>query len=160
MPVHPKVAWKHLDLHTKIHPRYKFILWLAIQKRLAIVEGLQKFGITVLPDCCDQEDMELYATMLCVCDGCGGDVDANAKYGEIFGGPTTTEETQFDTLLSIEIQQDIEQEDQTCNTEEDIRDYGSDRWFEKLVRRRQKSEIDFTRTPEMLLKEDDSMPPK
>jgi len=51
MPVHSKVAWKHLALHTKIHPRYKFILWLAIQKRLATVERLQKFGITVLPDC-------------------------------------------------------------------------------------------------------------
>ncbi|KAG5599804.1 hypothetical protein H5410_031174 [Solanum commersonii] len=89
-----------------------------------------------------------------------GDVDANAKYGEIFGGPTSTEETQFDTLLSLEIQQDIEQEDQTCNTEEDTRDNGLDRWFEKLVRRRQKSEIDLTRTPEMVLKEDDSMPLK
>ncbi|XP_009767238.1 uncharacterized protein LOC107816652 [Nicotiana tabacum] len=39
---------------------------------------------------------------------------------------------------------------------EDSRDNGSDRWFEKLVRRRQKSETDFTRTPEMLLKEDNS----
>ncbi|KAH0644795.1 hypothetical protein KY284_032679 [Solanum tuberosum] len=44
--------------------------------------------------------------------------------------------------------------------QQDTRDNGSDRWFEKLVRRRQKSEIDFTRTPEMLLKEDDSMPRK
>ncbi|XP_004231480.1 uncharacterized protein [Solanum lycopersicum] len=39
---------------------------------------------------------------------------------------------------------------------QDTRDNGSDRWFEKLVRRRQKSETDFTRTPEMLLKEDNS----
>ncbi|KAF3631018.1 putative photosystem II stability/assembly factor, chloroplastic-like [Capsicum annuum] len=39
---------------------------------------------------------------------------------------------------------------------EDTRDNGSDRWFEKLVRRRQKLETDFTRTPEMLLKEDNS----
>lgn len=39
---------------------------------------------------------------------------------------------------------------------QDNRDNGSDRWFEKLVRRRQKSETDFTRTPEMLLKEDNS----
>lgn len=39
---------------------------------------------------------------------------------------------------------------------QDSRDNGSDRWFEKLVRRRQNSETDFTRTPEMLLKEDNS----
>lgn len=38
----------------------------------------------------------------------------------------------------------------------DTRDNGSDRWFEKLVRRRQKSETDFTHTPEMLLKEENS----
>ncbi|KAH0633401.1 hypothetical protein KY284_036187 [Solanum tuberosum] len=40
---------------------------------------------------------------------------------------------------------------------QDTRDNGSDIWFEKLVRMRQKSETHFTRTPEMLLKEDDSM---
>ncbi|KAK4713668.1 hypothetical protein R3W88_019575 [Solanum pinnatisectum] len=51
LPVHPKVIWKHLVLHPKIHPRYKFILWLAIHKRLATVERLQKFGINVPPDC-------------------------------------------------------------------------------------------------------------
>jgi len=51
MHVHPKVNWKHLALHPKIHPRYKFILWLAIQKRLATVERLQKFGINVPPNC-------------------------------------------------------------------------------------------------------------
>ncbi|XP_059278149.1 uncharacterized protein LOC132032529 [Lycium ferocissimum] len=39
---------------------------------------------------------------------------------------------------------------------QDTRENGSDRWFAKLVRRRQKSETDFTRTPEMLLKEDNS----
>ncbi|KAG5608343.1 hypothetical protein H5410_019624, partial [Solanum commersonii] len=43
---------------------------------------------------------------------------------------------------------------------QDTRDNGSDRWFEKLMRRRQKSEIDFTHAPEMLLKEDDSIPLK
>lgn len=36
---------------------------------------------------------------------------------------------------------------------QDTRDNG---WFEKLVRRRQKSETDFSRTPEKLLKEDNS----
>ncbi|XP_059633374.1 uncharacterized protein LOC132276119 [Cornus florida] len=39
----------------------------------------------------------------------------------------------------------------------ETRDGDSDRWNEKLVRRRQKSEADFaSRTPEMLLKEDNS----
>lgn len=38
----------------------------------------------------------------------------------------------------------------------DTRDNVSDRWFEKLVRRSEKSETDFTRTPEFLLKEDNS----
>ncbi|XP_019262929.1 PREDICTED: uncharacterized protein LOC109240714 [Nicotiana attenuata] len=38
-------------LHTSVHPRYRFILWLAVQKRLATVDRLLKLGITVPTDC-------------------------------------------------------------------------------------------------------------
>lgn len=34
-----------------VHPRFKFILWLAVQNRLATVEMLLKYGIHVPPDC-------------------------------------------------------------------------------------------------------------
>ncbi|KAK4737769.1 hypothetical protein R3W88_001466 [Solanum pinnatisectum] len=66
MLVHPKVTWKHLALHPKIHPRYKFILWLAIHKQLAIVERLQTFGIIVPPNCvfCSQQLRNIFAFIL------------------------------------------------------------------------------------------------
>lgn len=69
LPIHPKVTWKHLVLHPKIHPRYKFILWLAVQKRLATVERLQKFGINVPPDCafCGQH-LETFSHLFFECD--------------------------------------------------------------------------------------------
>ncbi|KAK6791742.1 hypothetical protein RDI58_010823 [Solanum bulbocastanum] len=51
LPNHPKVAWKYLTKHPRIHPRHRFILWLAIQQRLVIVERLLKFGINVTPEC-------------------------------------------------------------------------------------------------------------
>ena len=38
----------------------------------------------------------------------------------------------------------------------EVREGDSDKWNDKLVRRRQKSEADFTRIPELLLKEDNS----
>ncbi|KAK4721623.1 hypothetical protein R3W88_011856 [Solanum pinnatisectum] len=51
LPNHPKVAWKYLTMHPRIHPRHRFILWLAIQQRLATVERLLKVGINVTPEC-------------------------------------------------------------------------------------------------------------
>ncbi|KAH0650557.1 hypothetical protein KY284_030469 [Solanum tuberosum] len=56
-PQLPKVSWKNITLHKAIHPRFKFIIWLAIQQRLATVERLQKIGIQVPMLCifCDQE---------------------------------------------------------------------------------------------------------
>ncbi|KAH0712360.1 hypothetical protein KY289_008319 [Solanum tuberosum] len=38
LPGHPKVAWKSLTMHPRIHPRHRFILWLAIKQRLATVK--------------------------------------------------------------------------------------------------------------------------
>ncbi|KAH0654439.1 hypothetical protein KY290_031401 [Solanum tuberosum] len=46
-PQLPKVSWKNITLHKSVHPRFKFIMWLAIQQRLATVERLQKIGIQV-----------------------------------------------------------------------------------------------------------------
>ncbi|KAH0746257.1 hypothetical protein KY285_007914 [Solanum tuberosum] len=51
LPGHPKVAWKFLTMHPRIHPRHRFILWLAIKQRLATAERLLKFGINVTPEC-------------------------------------------------------------------------------------------------------------
>lgn len=51
LPSHPRAAWKHITLHPKIHSRYRFIVWLAVHRRLAIMERLLKFGNEVPPDC-------------------------------------------------------------------------------------------------------------
>ncbi|XP_019262009.1 PREDICTED: uncharacterized protein LOC109239871 [Nicotiana attenuata] len=50
-PQFPKVTWKSLHLHTHIHPRFKFHLWLAIHQRLATVDRLMKFGIQAPLEC-------------------------------------------------------------------------------------------------------------
>ena len=47
MPNFTRVEWKSSTLQRGVHPRFKFILWLAVQKTLAIVERLEKFGIQV-----------------------------------------------------------------------------------------------------------------
>ncbi|XP_019265209.1 PREDICTED: uncharacterized protein LOC109242803 [Nicotiana attenuata] len=45
IPQHPKVPWQSLTLQQNIHPRVKFMLWLAMQNRLATVDRLQMIGI-------------------------------------------------------------------------------------------------------------------
>ncbi|WMV54596.1 hypothetical protein MTR67_047981 [Solanum verrucosum] len=45
MPQLPKFPWKCITLQTSNHPRHKFILWLALRKRLATVDRLAKFGV-------------------------------------------------------------------------------------------------------------------
>lgn len=39
-PQLPKVPWKGIILQPNLHPRFKFILWLALQRRLATVDRL------------------------------------------------------------------------------------------------------------------------
>ncbi|XP_019240155.1 PREDICTED: uncharacterized protein LOC109220147 [Nicotiana attenuata] len=51
IPDYPRVEWKSLMLHTNIHPRYRFTLWLAAQQRLATMERLLKIGIQVPAAC-------------------------------------------------------------------------------------------------------------
>lgn len=51
MPQFPRVDWKAIAIYPRIHPRFKFFVWLAVQKRLATVDRLIKLGIQVLPDC-------------------------------------------------------------------------------------------------------------
>nr|XP_009803944.1 PREDICTED: uncharacterized protein LOC104249256 [Nicotiana sylvestris] len=55
-PQHQKVQWKSIILQQHIHPRFKFILWLALHNRLATVERLLKFGIQTPQQCifCEQ----------------------------------------------------------------------------------------------------------
>ena len=47
MPTSPIVEWNSITLQRGVHQRFKFILWLVVQKTLAIVERLEKFGIQV-----------------------------------------------------------------------------------------------------------------
>ncbi|WMV58068.1 hypothetical protein MTR67_051453 [Solanum verrucosum] len=51
MPQFPRVDWKAIAIYPRIHPRVKFFVWLAVQKRLATVDRLIKLGIQVPPDC-------------------------------------------------------------------------------------------------------------
>ncbi|XP_019251222.1 PREDICTED: uncharacterized protein LOC109230152 [Nicotiana attenuata] len=57
-PQDQKVYRKSLILHPHIHPRHKFNMWLAIQRRLPTVDRLQKIGIQVAQVCvfCGQEE--------------------------------------------------------------------------------------------------------
>ncbi|XP_060170472.1 uncharacterized protein LOC132601404 [Lycium barbarum] len=56
LPQLPRVPWKTIVLHKQIHPRFKFNLWLAAQKRLSTFDRLQKIGIQVPMECvfCDR----------------------------------------------------------------------------------------------------------
>ncbi|XP_019242312.1 PREDICTED: uncharacterized protein LOC109222403 [Nicotiana attenuata] len=67
-PQGQKVYWKSLILHPHIHPRHKFNLWLAIQRRLPTVDRLQKMGVQVAQLCvlCGQED-ELFEHLFFEC---------------------------------------------------------------------------------------------
>ena len=47
MPTFTRVEWNSITLQRGVHQRFKFILWLVVQKTLAIVERLEKFGIQV-----------------------------------------------------------------------------------------------------------------
>ncbi|XP_059302283.1 uncharacterized protein LOC132054256 [Lycium ferocissimum] len=47
MPQYQKVNWKSLALQQNIHPRHKFIIWLAAWGRLTTVDRLLKIGIHV-----------------------------------------------------------------------------------------------------------------
>uniref|UniRef100_A0A1U7YPV5 Uncharacterized protein LOC104246697 n=1 Tax=Nicotiana sylvestris TaxID=4096 RepID=A0A1U7YPV5_NICSY len=57
-PQLPKVPWKGIILQPNLHPRFKFILWLALQRRLATVDRLLKFGVQIPQQCifCKQAD--------------------------------------------------------------------------------------------------------
>lgn len=50
-PQLPKVPWKGIVLQPKMHPRFKFILWLALQRRLATVDRLLKYGVQIPQQC-------------------------------------------------------------------------------------------------------------
>ncbi|XP_060211779.1 uncharacterized protein LOC132639342 [Lycium barbarum] len=51
MPQYPRVPWKYMVLQPQLHPKFKFILWRAANKRLAIVDRLMKFGVQVPQTC-------------------------------------------------------------------------------------------------------------
>ncbi|XP_070014795.1 uncharacterized protein [Nicotiana sylvestris] len=50
-PQLPKVPWKSIVLQPKMHPGFKFILWLALQRRLATVDTLLKFSVQIPQQC-------------------------------------------------------------------------------------------------------------
>ncbi|XP_019227163.1 PREDICTED: uncharacterized protein LOC109208497 [Nicotiana attenuata] len=47
VPLLHRVPWKGIILQPNLHPKFKFILWLALQRRLATVDRLLKFGVQV-----------------------------------------------------------------------------------------------------------------
>lgn len=68
LPQLQKVLWKSITMQPHMHPRYKFILWLALQKRLATMDRLIKFGVQVSQQCvfCKQSD-ELFKHLFFDC---------------------------------------------------------------------------------------------
>ncbi|XP_019242573.1 PREDICTED: uncharacterized protein LOC109222707 [Nicotiana attenuata] len=50
-PQFSKVEWKSIHMHSQIHPRFKFHMWLATNQRIATVDRLIKFGIQVQAEC-------------------------------------------------------------------------------------------------------------
>lgn len=56
---HEKVAWKRLICNNKASPKSVFILWLAIQNRLATKDRLLSWNIPVDGTCClCQQELE------------------------------------------------------------------------------------------------------
>ncbi|XP_070030161.1 uncharacterized protein [Nicotiana sylvestris] len=47
----PKVFWKGIVLQPNLYPRFKFILWLALQRRLATIDRLLMFGVQIPQQC-------------------------------------------------------------------------------------------------------------
>ncbi|XP_019225856.1 PREDICTED: uncharacterized protein LOC109207404 [Nicotiana attenuata] len=60
LPQNQKLKWRGLVLGSKTIPKHKFILWLALMRRLAIVDRIQKWGVNVQTDCvlCSTGDEE------------------------------------------------------------------------------------------------------
>lgn len=50
-PHYPRAPWKNIILQPQLHPRQKFILWLASHEWLATLDRLMKMGIQVPPTC-------------------------------------------------------------------------------------------------------------
>ncbi|KAF3642651.1 hypothetical protein FXO37_22401 [Capsicum annuum] len=67
-PQLPRMAWKSVILHKMVHPRFKFHLWIIVQKRLATVDRLQKIGVQVPMSCIffDQE-VETFDHLFFIC---------------------------------------------------------------------------------------------
>ncbi|XP_060210989.1 uncharacterized protein LOC132638012 [Lycium barbarum] len=68
-PQFPKVNWKSLTMVQGEIPKHQFILWMAIQERLATVDRLEKWGIQVPPDCvlCNTKEMETFTHLFFDC---------------------------------------------------------------------------------------------
>lgn len=68
-PKYQKCNWKRLTIASKAIPRHQFILWLALHRRLATVERLQKWGIVVSKDCvlCRSNAKETFDHLLFDC---------------------------------------------------------------------------------------------
>lgn len=51
MHQYPKRPWKRIIVGSKVLPRHQFILWLALHRRLATVDRLRKWGLSISSDC-------------------------------------------------------------------------------------------------------------
>nr|XP_009782599.1 PREDICTED: uncharacterized protein LOC104231324 [Nicotiana sylvestris] len=65
-----KSPWKRVTTGSNAIPKYQFILWLALHRRLAIVDRLRIWGITVESNCvlCGKKVNESMEHMWFVCD--------------------------------------------------------------------------------------------
>ncbi|XP_019232377.1 PREDICTED: uncharacterized protein LOC109213078 [Nicotiana attenuata] len=70
IPQYPKVAWKSLNMRPCHVPKYQFILWLTLQKRLTTADRLAKWGIQVLRNCvlCVSDAEETHSHLFFECE--------------------------------------------------------------------------------------------
>lgn len=61
-PQYPKVTWKKLLMVTGMLPKQKYILWMALHRRLATVDRLAKWGIHTNQSCslCERDTEETH----------------------------------------------------------------------------------------------------
>ncbi|XP_019224063.1 PREDICTED: uncharacterized protein LOC109205770 [Nicotiana attenuata] len=69
-PQYPKVAWKSLNMGPCLVPKYQFILWLALQKRLTTADRSAKWGIQVPRNCvlCVSDAEETHSHLFFECE--------------------------------------------------------------------------------------------
>ncbi|XP_019227287.1 PREDICTED: uncharacterized protein LOC109208612 [Nicotiana attenuata] len=70
LPQYPRVIWKNLNMIPCSVPKYQFILWLELQKRLSTADKMAKWGIQVPRNCvlCRADAEETHTHLFFDCD--------------------------------------------------------------------------------------------